>query len=397
MARRVLTLSWEYPPVVEGGLARHVHKLSEALVRAGDHVDVLTRGLTTQPPTPERRGGVLVHRAPEPPKPEDVSRFVRWIARMNQGMTRAGAALPRPDVVHGHDWLIGRAASRLADHHGVPLVVTIHATEHGRHQGWVQRRPQRTIHELERALARRADRVVVCSRFMADHVADVFGVEAVVIPNGIDLADLAPPADLPGLRARFAAPEERLVLLAGRLMYEKGFQDALDALATVVRRVPGVRFVVAGTGPHREELERQAGALGLADRGTFLGWAGDEVLHGLYRVADVCVVPSRYEPFGLVPLEAMASGCPVIAADVGGLREVVPGRTGLRFAAADSVALARVLEWSLTNPALRMRLRDEARRHLAGFDWDDVARRTRAVHEAVSGPSPPASARGRVG
>jgi glycogen synthase len=385
VARRVLTLSWEYPPVVEGGLARHVHKLSEALVRAGDDVDVLTRGTVRRV---ERPGGVVVHRVAEPPKPADLGAFLRWIARMNRDWVRAAQDVAVPDVVHGHDWLVGRAAAALADAHDVPLVVTVHATEHGRHQGWVRRRPQRTIHEAERALARRADRVIVCSRFMADHVAEVFSVEAEVIPNGLDPSDLRPVADLDGLRARFAAPGERLVLLAGRLMYEKGFQHALDALAAVARRVPGVRFVVAGTGTHEAELRRQCTALGLDARGTFLGWAGDEVLHGLYRVADVCVVPSLYEPFGLVPLEAMASGCPVVVADVGGLREVVPNDlVGLRFAPRDAVALARVLEWSLTNPALRFRMREEALAHVRGFDWDDVARRTRAVHAAVARPA----------
>lgn len=382
MARRVLTLSWEYPPVVEGGLARHVHKLSEALVRAGDDVAVITRGALART---EHPGGVEVHRVAEPPKPADLRAFLRWIARMNRDVVRAAADLPAPDVVHGHDWLVGRAAVALADRHDVPLVVTIHATEHGRHQGWVRRRPQRTIHEAERDLARRADRVVVCSQFMADHVEQVFGVQADVIPNGLDPADLRPVGDLDALRARFAEPGERLVLLAGRLMYEKGFQHALDALAAVARRVPEVRFVVAGTGTHEAELRRQCTALGLDRRGTFLGWAGDEVLHGLYRVADVCVVPSLYEPFGLVPLEAMASGCPVVAADVGGLREVVPNDlVGLRFAPRDAVALTRVLEWALTNPALRFRMREEALAHVRGFDWDDVARRTRAVHAAVA-------------
>lgn len=382
MARRVLTLSWEYPPVVEGGLARHVHKLSEALVRAGDDVDVITRGAVART---ERPAGVVVRRVAEPPKPADLGAFLRWIARMNRDMVRAATDLPAPAVVHGHDWLVGRAATALAERFDVPLVVTIHATEHGRHQGWVQRRPQRTIHETERALARRADRVVVCSRFMADHVAEVFGVEAEVIPNGLDPADLRPVEDLDGLRARFAQPGEHLVLLAGRLMYEKGFQHALDAIAAVLRRVPGVRFVVAGTGTHEADLRRQAEALGLTTRGTFLGWADDAVLHGLYRVADVCVVPSLYEPFGLVPLEAMASGCPVVVADVGGLREVVPNDlVGLRFAPRDALGLTRVLEWSLTNPALRFRMREEALAHVRRFDWDDVARRTREVHGGVA-------------
>ena len=131
--------------------------------------------------------------------------------------------------------------------------------------------------------------------------------------------------DLDALRARFAEPDERLVLLVGRLVYEKGFHLALDALAPVMRRFGDVRFVVAGTGTAETELKKQARRLGLTRHGTFLGWVGDDMLHSLYRVADLCIVPSIYEPFGLVALEAMASGTLCIVADTGGLREVVPG------------------------------------------------------------------------
>ena len=147
-----------------------------------------------------------------------------------------------------------------------------------------------------------------------------------VIPNGIDRGDLHPVADLDALRATFAAPDELLVLLVGRLVYEKGFQLALDALPQVIRRSGRVRFLVAGSGTHEAELREQSRRLGLDEHGTFMGWIGDDVLHSLYRIADLCVVPSIYEPFGLVALEAMASGCPCIVADTGGLREVVPER-----------------------------------------------------------------------
>ena len=117
---------------------------------------------------------------------------------------------------------------------------------------------------------------------------------------------------------------EKLVLLVGRLVYEKGFQLALEALPGVIERLGDVRFVVAGSGTAEADLRRQASELGLDPYGTFLGWIGDDVLHSLYRIADLTVVPSIYEPFGLVALEAMASGCPCIVADTGGLREVVP-------------------------------------------------------------------------
>ncbi len=126
------------------------------------------------------------------------------------------------------------------------------------------------------------------------------------------------------MRGAFAEPDEKLVLLIGRLVYEKGFQLALEAMPRVIAEAPGTRFLVAGSGTHEEELRKQAEELELTEHGTFLGWIGDDVLHSLYRIADVCVVPSIYEPFGLVALEAMASGCPCIVADTGGLREVVP-------------------------------------------------------------------------
>ena len=209
----------------------------------------------------------------------------------------------------------------------MPYVTTIHATEHGRHQGWVQDPPQSHIHSVEKWMARRADAVVVCSYYMRGHVADIFDIDErriAVIPNGVDPSELQPVGDLQALRRGFAAPQEKLVLLVGRLVYEKGFQLALDALPGVIERVGNVRFVVAGSGTHEQELKAQAQRLGLSAHGSFLGWIGDDALHSLYRIADLCVVPSIYEPFGLVALEAMASGCPCIVADTGGLREVVP-------------------------------------------------------------------------
>src|SRR5690606_24621057 len=142
------------------------------------------------------------------------------------------------------------------------------------------------------------------------------------------------------LRSRFAEPGQPLILLIGRLVYEKGFQLALEAMPRVIEAVPGARFLVAGSGTHEEELHRQARELGVMEHGTFLGWIGDDVLHQLYRIADLTVVPSIYEPFGLVALESMASECPCICADTGGLREVVPHEeAGLRFPAGDAAGL----------------------------------------------------------
>ena len=143
------------------------------------------------------------------------------------------------------------------------------------------------------------------------------------------------------------------MLLVGRLVYEKGFHLALDALAPLVKEPGGVRFLVAGTGSAEADLRRQAWRLGLHRHGTFLGWVGDDMLHSLYRIADLCIVPSIYEPFGIVALEAMASGCLCVVADTGGLREVVPGdgTVGLRFPSRDSAALQEILQSVLTDEA----------------------------------------------
>ncbi len=400
MSNRVLLLSWEYPPVIEGGLARHVRKLAEALVRQGVAVDVLTRGVGDAPgpgqPGVDELAGVTIHRVAEPSWPRDLDRFVAWVEQMNGDMLAAGEVLAeenRYDLIHGHDWLVAQAAATLAERAGVPYVTTIHATEHGRHQGWVQDYPQSHIHSVERWMARRADAVIVCSYYMRGHVADIFDIDErriSVIPNGIDPSELQPAGDLEALRRKFAEPHEKLVLFIGRLVYEKGFQLALDALPGVVEQVENVRYLVAGSGTHEAELKAQAQRLGLSEHGVFLGWIGDDVLHSLYRIADLCVVPSIYEPFGLVALEAMASGCPCIVADTGGLREVVPvgERVGLRFNGGDAEHLGVMIERLLVDEQLRERLVTEASEHVLRFDWDDIALRTRGIYGELRELSP---------
>jgi len=405
VSSRVLILSWEYPPVVEGGLARHVRKLAEALVRQGVCVDVLTRGVGDyeqgELPRFEERGGVSVHRVGEPGWPRELERFLAWVEQMNRDMLAAGEALAREhryELVHGHDWLVSKAAAALAEQLSVPFLTTVHATEHGRHQGWVQEPPQSHIHAVERWMARRAEQVIVCSYYMRGHVADIFDIDerrVAVIPNGVDPSEMRAKGDLRALRREFAAPHQKLVLLVGRLVYEKGFQLALDALPDVIERVGHVRFLVAGSGTHEQELKAQAQRLGLHQHGTFLGWIGDDALHSLYRIADLCVVPSIYEPFGLVALEAMASGCPCIVADTGGLREVVPvgERVGLRFNGGDAEHLGVMIERLLVDEALRDRLVAEASEHVLRFDWDDIAQRTRGIYDALSSAQPREEAR----
>jgi len=391
---RVLILSWEYPPLIEGGLARHVRKLAENLVTQDIEVHVLARGLEECPPE-EELDGVVVHHVREPERPRDLGEFVTWVEHMNADMLAAGVEVGDRydfDLVHCHDWLVAVAGDHLANRFRCPLAVTIHATEYGRHQGWVDKHPQSHIHGVERWITNRAERVIACSAYMREHIADIYGLEEkriAVIPNGIDPSELVPVDDLDALRSRFAAPDERLVLLVGRLVYEKGFQLALEALPGLIERVGGVRFIVAGSGTAEQELREQATRLGLDEHGTFVGWIGDDVLHSLYRIADLTVVPSIYEPFGLVALEAMASGCPCLVADTGGLREVVPNDdVGLRFHSRDPESLGQMAERLLTDVELRDRLVAEASEHVLSFDWADVARQTAEVYRELIADRP---------
>jgi glycogen synthase len=385
-------LSWEYPPLIEGGLARHVRKLSENLANLGVEVHVLTRG-REESPSEEVVEGVNLHRVREPLRPAELTEFITWVEHMNTDMLAAGVELGDRfdfDLVHGHDWLVSVAGDHLAKRLRAPLVMTIHATEFGRHQGWVDKQPQSHIHGIEHWMANRADQVIACSSYMRDHVSDIYGIEedrVAVIPNGIDPADLQPfdDAAMRELRSRFAEPSEKLVLLVGRLVYEKGFQIALEAMPSVIKQLDGVRFLVAGSGTHEQELRQQAEDLGLLEHGTFLGWIGDDVLHTLYRIADLTVVPSIYEPFGLVALEAMASGCPCLVADTGGLREVVPHEdVGLRFRSRDPESLAEVALRVLADDELGRRLVAEAYEHVRSFDWADVADQTAALYDSLT-------------
>ncbi|HTW11989.1 MAG TPA: glycosyltransferase family 4 protein [Solirubrobacteraceae bacterium] len=385
--------SWEYPPIIEGGLGRHVRKLSEQLAAEGVEVHVLTRG-AGQLAAEEIRHNVHVHRVVQPRFPKQLDQFVLWVANMNRDLAAAGRELHERfdfQLIHSHDWLVADAAEEVSVAGSLPWIVTVHATEFGRHQGWVQKQPQAHIHARERRMVRHANHVITCSDYMAGHVQRVFDIPAKrisTIPNGIDRGELccAPAEELRDLRARYAQPDQRLVLMVGRLVFEKGFHLALDALAPIVRRDGNVRFVIAGTGSAEAELKRQAAALGISSYGAFLGWTGDDLLHSLYRVADLCVVPSIYEPFGLVALEAMASGCLCLVADTGGLREVVPagGIAGLRFRSSDSLALRDLLEKVLTDDPMRERLVLEAREHVLKFDWPEAARRTLGEYRRVA-------------
>lgn len=393
---RILMVSWEYPPVVVGGLGRHVYHLATALAAAGHEVVVLSRRPTgtdpsTHPTTDEVSEGVRVVSAAQDPHEFDFGRdMMAWTLAMGHSMVRTGLTLGlrgadggpwQPDVVHAHDWLVAHPAIALAEFFDVPLVSTIHATEAGRHSGWVSGPISRQVHAVESWLVRESDSLITCSASMSEEITELFGPglsETRVIRNGIDAVQW-PFAERP---PRTGPPR---LLYVGRLEYEKGIQDAIAALPRIRRTHPGTTLTIAGAGTQHQWLLDQARKYKVIKAIRFVGQLDHDALLRLLHSTDAAVLPSHYEPFGIVALEAAATGAPLVASTAGGLGEaVIDGETGTAFPPRDVTALTTAVRAVLDDPAAAQQRAIAARERLtAEFDWHTVAAETAQVYLAA--------------
>lgn len=383
---KILMVSWEYPPVVIGGLGRHVHHLATELVAAGHEVVVLSRRPTdtdpsTHPSTDDVSEGVRVIAAAQDPHEftfgEDM---MAWTLAMGHAMVRSGLTLRdwQPDLIHAHDWLVAHPAIALAEYFDVPLVSTIHATEAGRHSGWVSGQVSRQVHSLESWLVHESDSLITCSTSMREEITRLFGpglCEVNVIPNGIDTAGW-PFAQ----RAPHTGPAE--LLYFGRLEYEKGVHDLIAALPRIRRTHPGTTLTIAGDGTQLDFLTEQARRHKVLKATKFIGRVDHSQLLLLLHRADAAVLPSHYEPFGIVALEAAATGTPLVTSNVGGLGEaVIDGQTGVSYPPRDVAALAAAVRRVLDDPAAAQGRAMAARERLTSdFAWETVADRTAQVY-----------------
>jgi glycogen(starch) synthase len=382
---------------VIGGLGRHVHHLATALVEAGHEVVVLSRrpsgtDPSTHPSSDVVSEGVRVVAAAQDPHEFDFGTdMMAWTLAMGHAMIRAGLALKTrerraakpwvPDVVHAHDWLVAHPAIALAEHFDVPLISTIHATEAGRHSGWVAGRISRQVHAVEAWLVRESDYLITCSASMGEEITELFGpglAESRVIRNGID-AGLWPFA-----RRQVRQGPARLLYL-GRLEYEKGVHDAIAALPRIRRSHPGTILAIAGDGTQLDFLLERARKHKVLKAIDFIGRVDHEQLVALLHDCDAAVLPSHYEPFGIVALEAAATGAPLVTSNVGGLGEaVIDGETGMSFPPRDVAALAGAVRAVLDDPAAAQRRAVAARERLdSAFDWHTVAAETAQVYLAA--------------
>lgn len=365
-----------------GGQNVHVAALSRALAARGHEVTVYTR--REDPGQPDEvlfAPGVTVSHVPAGPAVTMAKDdLLPWIPDFSRWLAQRWHADP-PDIAHSHFWMSGLATLAATRDTAVPMAHTFHALGmvKRRHQGQADTSPRERV-ETEALVARQADMVIATC---ADEVAELGrmrmpGNSVSIVPCGVDpdaFTPAGPKLDLgPG----------PILLAIGRAVPRKGVETTIRAL----RHVPEATLVIAGGSPGEPEparLARIAGMYGVADRVRFLGRVAREDVPTLMRSADLVVSVPWYEPFGIVPLEAMACGVPVVASAVGGhLDTVVPGRTGLLVPPRKAAVLGRALRGLLADPALLTSYGVAAtERARSRYTWDRVAARTLAVYTDV--------------
>lgn len=386
----VMILTWEFPPRIIGGISAHVYNLSRSLAAHGVRVYVATCDFPGAA-SHETLDGVEVFRVDsyKNPSPD----FATWVYLMNVNMQKEAAALIRSldgkiDIIHAHDWLVATAAIGLKHVFRRPLFATIHSTETGRRNG-IHLDYERMIQETEAWLTYEAWKVICCSDYMISHVQWAFGLppdKLVMVPNGVDHETYSKyeKEDLGQFRSRFALPEEKIVLFVGRLVYEKGVHVLVNAAPKVLDRV-NAKFIIVGNGYMKDQLSGLVKGMGLANKVIFTGFVDDDTLRRLQICANVSVVPSLFEPFGIVALEAMAARSPVVVSDIGGLSEIVEHDvSGVKVYASNPDSLAWGIIKVLTDDGYANWIRTNAYKKIQEkYDWNRIAQQTKTIYRNV--------------
>ena len=386
---RVLHLTTEFPPVIYGGLGTAVGGLAHAAARAGMEVAVLLVGAGGEAAY-QRPTGLTSSLGAADLAPHDAA-GIHLLPMSHDDAEELGVRWVRawqPDVLHVHVFWLWPLARAIRARTGVPLVYTVHSLDRAEYELGQGPPECLTQWDMQRELIAAADRIVALTGSERDLIATYCPAvrdRVRVVGNGID--DCA--------EARTAVHRPRgtsrpLVLYTGRFVERKGIRELLEAVPRVLERAPQTRFILAGGHRHcsGEDMAQYWLPVGFEpyrEQVHFTGWLAPDQLAQWYRRADVLVVPSWYEPFGMVVLEGMLYGLPIAAAAIGGPAEILEHeRTGLLFPPRDTAALARTLICLAQSPRLRQYLgqaaADEVRRT---WLYPKVVERMRTVYDEV--------------
>lgn len=384
--KRVLMLTWEYPPNVVGGLARHVQGISEGLGQLGYEMDVITaqaEGLKDY----EYQSGVHIHRIQ--PLHTQEHDFLHWIADLNAIFVEKAIELCKSKsfhFIHGHDWLVGSAAITISETIQRPLIATIHATEFGRNHGLFTEM-QRFIDRKERQLMERATKLIVCSDFMKGELETVFNMDTqkvTVIPNGIDdkYVNITHDDD-PFFFSNIEG--KQLIFSIGRMVMEKGFDTLIKAAKLLKPLRNDLVFVIAGKGPMLDEYRQVVLKEGLEESVHFIGYISDEQRDAFLRICKMTIFPSLYEPFGIVALESMIFAKPTIVSSTGGLKDIISHKkTGLLMIPGDVDSLIEQIQFLLLNEDEAIKIGNHGRTLVKSlYSWSKIADQTKDVYESI--------------
>ncbi|MDI6708346.1 MAG: glycosyltransferase family 4 protein [Candidatus Thermoplasmatota archaeon] len=373
---RVAMLGWELPPRRSGGLGTHCYELIKRLVKKGVVVDFYMPKVDYRV---EESGAnlIFVDYAAVKPYGSETQNYFENVAAYNRKCVESVIernSKAQYNLIHCHDWLTALAGVELKRKLKKQFVLTIHSTEYDRTANLF---PWDKIVEIERLGVGNADRIITVSKRTKAQLVDKYNANPAkikVIYNAIDATRFR--------RAKAEKGLERIVMYFGRLTVQKGPDFFLRAAKKVLALESNVRFVVAGGGEMLRQLVELTVQLGIYDKVTFTGYVADENIPELYALADVFVLPSVSEPFGIAALEAMASGVPIIISKTSGVSELVRSCLLVDFWDVDEMAnkIIAVLRYD----ALSRTLREEELREITErrFSWENAAEETiKLYHE----------------
>lgn len=396
---KVLMFGWEFPPFNSGGLGVACHGLTEALIQENVDITFVLPRKFGDPKMPEMK---FVFADKNPVKIYSVDSIlqeyvtvtsynnaIKFVKSTIYGSTlfeevkryaiqaKTIAMSEEFDIIHAHDWLSIPAGLVAKEATGKPLIVHIHATEFDRSGG--QGVDQR-VYDVEREGMQKADAVIAVSNLTKSIIVTKYGIpesKIEVIHNGVnEIIGGNVDINLTALKEEY-----KLVLFVGRLTIQKGPDIFLKVAREVLAHYEKVIFIVAGSGDMKEQLINEAAALGISDRVIFTGFMRDESLRKLFSSADLFVMPSVSEPFGITALESLISGTPVLVSKQSGASEVVIH--SLKTDYWDVNEMTNQIVSVLSNDSLQQTLKENGYMEVQGLRWTKSARKTKDVYKKV--------------